>query len=82
MATPSIKTVQSLTGTVVSNKMEKTVVVEVRAHKRHPKYHKAYTVSKRYKAHADEAYEVGDKVEIASIKPMSATKHFRVVKKV
>jgi small subunit ribosomal protein S17 len=82
MASHNTPTIQSLTGTVVSNKMEKTVVVEVRSHKRHPKYHKAYTVSKRYKAHAEELYEVGDKVEIVSTKPISGSKRFKVVKKV
>ncbi len=75
---------QLLTGAVVSTKMTKTVVVEVKTRKRHPKYHKAYTVTKRYKAHTENEkdFVVGDRVEIASVRPMSAEKRFRVVKKV
>ncbi len=77
------KSTQILTGTVVSTKMAKTVVVEVRAHKRHEKYHKSYTVSKRVKAHVEAGeYEVGDKVEIAAVRPISKDKRFKVVKKV
>jgi small subunit ribosomal protein S17 len=74
---------QQIIGTVVSDKMEKTVVVLVSHRKRHPKYHKSYTVTKRYKAH-DEAneYHTGDKVVIESIKPMSKNKTFKVIKKV
>jgi small subunit ribosomal protein S17 len=77
------KIIQPLTGTVVSDKMDKTVVVEVRTHKRHAKYHKSYTVVKRYKAHDEQnAYAVGDKVVIASTRPISKDKRFTVVKKV
>lgn len=77
------KLIQPLTGIVVSDKMDKTVVVEVRTRKRHPKYHKAYTVTKRYKAHSTEnVYRAGDQVVIESVKPMSRDKRFIVVKKV
>lgn len=77
------KLIQPLTGIVVSDKMDKTVVVEVRTRKRHPKYHKAYTVTKRYKAHsAENVYRAGDQVVIESVKPMSRDKRFIVVKKV
>ncbi len=74
---------QQITGLVVSDKMDKTVVVLVSVKKRHPKYHKSYTVSSRYKAH-DEANEfhTGDKVVIESIRPMSKEKKFKVLKKV
>ncbi len=73
---------QQLTGTVVSNKMDKTVVVKVDIRKRHPKYHKSYTKSYKYKAHDEEnAYEIGDKVVIESTKPLSRDKNFTVVKK-
>jgi small subunit ribosomal protein S17 len=74
---------QQITGLVVSDKMDKTVVVEVHERKRHPKYHKSYTVTKKYKAH-DEAneYHLGDKVVIESIRPMSKEKKFKVLKKV
>ena len=74
---------QQITGTVVSNKMDKTVVVKVDIHKRHPKYHKAYTISKRFKAHDEgNQYQIGDKVVIEAIRPMSKDKKFKVLKKV
>lgn len=74
---------QLITGTVVSDKMDKTVVVKVDTRKRHPKYHKSYTVSTRYKAH-DEAneYHKGDKVVIESTRPVSRDKQFKVLKKI
>lgn len=70
-------------GTVVSDKMDKTVVVKVDMVKRHAKYKKTYKVFKKFKAH-DEANEfhVGDKVEIEETKPMSKEKRFKVVRKV
>jgi small subunit ribosomal protein S17 len=74
---------QQITGEVVSNKMDKTVVVEVHIRKRHPKYHKSYTITKRYKAHDENnECEIGDKVVIESIRPMSKEKKFKVLKKV
>lgn len=68
-----------LRGVVVSDKMDKTVVVKVDRYVKHPKYQKYYTVSKKYKAH-DEANEkkIGDKVEIVETKPISKDKTFRV----
>lgn len=76
-------TKQQMTGTVVSNKMDKTVVVKVDVIKRHPKYLKSYTKSYRYKAHdEDNSCEIGDKVVIEATRPMSRDKHFSVLKKV
>ena len=68
-------------GTVVSDKMDKTIVVEVSTSKRHPLYAKRVKYSKRYKAH-DELNEahLGDKVDIMETRKLSATKHFRLVK--
>jgi small subunit ribosomal protein S17 len=82
-STPKTHKRQQLTGTVVSDKMQKTVVVKIDIHKRHPKYKKSYTVSRRFKAH-DEAneYKVGDKVVIESIRPMSKDKKFKVLSKI
>lgn len=78
--TTSVK--QQMTGTVISNKMDKTVVVKVDLIKRHPKYHKSYTKSYRYKAHdADNSCEIGDKVVIESTRPLSKDKKFIVIKK-
>ena len=74
---------QQLTGLIVSDKMMKTVVVKVDIRKRHPKYKKAYTISKRFKAHDENGeYHTGDKVVIESIRPMSKEKKFKVIKKV
>ena len=76
-------TKQQMTGTVVSNKMDKTVVVKVDVVKRHPKYHKSYTKSYRYKAHDEEnSCEIGDKVVIQATRPMSRDKFFSILKKV
>jgi len=74
---------QNITGTVVSDKMDKTVVIEVSVKKRHPKYKKAYTVTKRFKAHDEKnEYHVGDKVVIESTRPISKDKKFKVISKV
>jgi small subunit ribosomal protein S17 len=68
-----------LVGKVVSNKMQKTVVVEVERTRRHPLYGKVVRVHKNYKAH-DENNEclVGDQVIIAESRPYSKDKHYRV----
>lgn len=72
-----------MTGVVVSDKMDKTVVVKVDMKKRHAKYKKTYTVSKKFKAH-DEAneYHTGDRVVIESTRPISKDKKFKVIKKI
>lgn len=78
---PSTKK-QQLIGTVVSDKMSKTVVVKVDMRKRHAKYKKSYTVSKKFKAHDENnEYHTGDKVVIESIRPMSKEKRFKVISK-
>lgn len=66
-------------GTVVSDKMQKTVVVEVQSRGRHPLYKKIVRHSRRFKAH-DEAGEahMGDKVLIAETRPLSKDKRWRV----
>lgn len=72
-----------LRGEVVSDKMQKTVVVSVSRFIKHPKYGKYYKINKKYKAHTkDGVYKVGDVVEILETKPMSKDKHFIVVGKV
>ncbi len=70
-----------LRGTVVSDKMDKTITVLVETNKNHPLYGKRVKYSKKYKAH-DELNEAkqGDVVEIMETRPLSATKHFRLVK--
>jgi len=70
-----------LKGVVVSDKMDKTVVVSVSRLIKHPLYGKFYKVSKKYKAHDEgNKYKVGDEVEIVETKPISKDKHFRVTK--
>ncbi|MEK7617650.1 MAG: 30S ribosomal protein S17 [Patescibacteria group bacterium] len=74
---------QQMIGTVISDKMVKTVVVKVDVKKRHPKYHKSYTVSRKFKAHDEnQEYHTGDRVIIESIRPMSKEKKFKVIGKV
>jgi small subunit ribosomal protein S17 len=66
-----------LKGVVVSDKMDKTVVVEVTRFIEHKKYGKRIKKTKNYKAHdADNLKKVGDVVEIEETKPMSKDKHF------
>lgn len=68
-------------GIVVSNKMDKTIVVAVEEDKRHPIYGKVFTQTKKFKAH-DEKNEcgIGDKVEIAETRPLSKDKYFRLLR--
>lgn len=70
----------SLQGVVVSDKMEKTIVVEVETHKRHAKYQKRVKYSNKYYAHDEKGIaKVGDTVTIMACRPLSATKRFRLV---
>jgi len=72
---------KKLKGTVISDKMQKTVVVRVERIKAHPKYKKRYKISKNYKAHDEkQAYKIGDKVVIEECRPISKDKSWRVVK--
>jgi len=67
-------------GTVVSNKMEKTVVVSVTRVVRHPKYNKVIKLHKKYYAHHEgEPLNIGDEVTISESRPLSKTKRWRVV---
>ena len=70
-------------GTVVSDKMDKTITVMVETKKTHPLYGKRVKYSKKFKAH-DENNEarIGDKVVIMETRPLSATKRCRVVESV
>lgn len=72
---------RTLVGKVVSNKMDKTVVVEVERRVKHPLYGKIIVRSNKYKAH-DEAnqYNEGDTVEIAEGRPISRSKSWSVVR--
>jgi small subunit ribosomal protein S17 len=72
---------RTLIGKVVSNKMDKTVVVLVERRVKHPIYGKIVMRSNKYKAH-DESnqYNEGDTVEIAESRPLSRTKAWSVVR--
>jgi small subunit ribosomal protein S17 len=66
-------------GYVVSDKMDKTVVVEVEDRVKHPKYGKVIRRTRKYKAHdAENACGVGDLVRLMETRPLSATKRWRV----
>jgi small subunit ribosomal protein S17 len=69
-----------LEGLVVSDKMDKTIVVEVEDRVKHPRYGKVMRRTSRVKAH-DEANDcgMGDRVQIMETRPLSATKRWRVV---
>ncbi|MDX1664277.1 MAG: 30S ribosomal protein S17 [Candidatus Promineifilaceae bacterium] len=69
-----------LTGTVTSDKMDKTIVVEVTTTKRHPLYEKVVRQKKKYKAHDEEnTARTGDLVEIIESKPYSRHKRWALV---
>ena len=74
---------RQLTGKIISDKMQNTVVVEVERIKEHPKYKRRYKISKKYKAHAEtNEYKVGDKVIIEECRPLSKEKKWRIIKKI
>ena len=69
------------TGMVISNKMNKTVVVRVQSSFRHPLYGKVIRRAKQFKVHDPEnKCRIGDKVEIVETRPLSKDKRWRVVK--
>jgi small subunit ribosomal protein S17 len=66
-------------GTVVSDKMHKTVVVQVERRYAHPLYGKQVTRTKKYHAHDENnEYHIGDVVRITETRPLSKTKRWRV----
>ncbi|HMN61091.1 MAG TPA: 30S ribosomal protein S17 [Anaerolinea sp.] len=75
-----MNTRRRLTGSVTSNKMTKTVVVEITRTYLHPLYRKVVHSSKRVHAHDELACEVGDVVEIVESRPLSAQKRWVVEK--
>ncbi len=69
-----------IVGTVVSDKMDKTITVLVETKKKHPLYGKRVKYSKKYKAHDEEQVaKMGDTVKIMATRPLSATKRFRLI---
>ncbi len=70
-------------GFVVSDKMDRSVIVEVRRTVQHPLYKKLMRKRKRFMAHdAENAYKTGDKVRIVETRPLSKRKRWRVQEKV
>jgi len=67
-----------MTGVVTSNKMTKTVVVEITRVFRHPLYRKVVHTSKRVKAHDEIGCQIGDQVLIVESRPLSRDKHWVV----
>ncbi len=66
-------------GDVISDKMDKTVVVNVVSRKKHPIYEKIISVKKSYYAHDEEnSCKTGDRVKIMETRPLSKTKRWRV----
>lgn len=66
-------------GYVVSDRMDKAVVVAVETLRQHPVYKKAIKQSKKYKAHdEDNACRIGDKVKIVETRPLSKDKRWRI----
>ena len=69
-----------LKGVVISDKMDKTIVVAVESTKTHPIYKRRYMTVKKYKAHDPEKkYKIGDKVEIQECHPISKEKKWIVL---
>ncbi len=73
---------KSLKGVVVSDKMDKTVVVAVTRFVKHPKYQKFLKITKKFKAHDEgNVHKTGETVHIVETRPLSKDKHFSVVSK-
>lgn len=70
---------RSIKGVVVSDKMDKTVIVQTDTYKQHPKYKKRYKITKKYFAHnLGNKAKTGDNVVIEEIRPMSRNKRWTV----
>ncbi len=73
-----MNTRRRMTGVVTSNKMTKTVVVEIGRTFRHPLYRKVVHLSKRVKAHDELGCQIGDQVQIVESRPLSRDKRWVV----
>lgn len=77
------KTIKKLVGLVVSDKMNKTVVVKITRKRAHPMYGKIFEVSRKIQAHDEkDEYKNGDMVEISETRPYSKNKSWQVIRKV
>jgi len=67
-------------GTIIKNSMDKTIVVAVESHQKHPLYKKILKRIKKYKVHdPDQSGKIGDVVRISETRPLSKTKRWRLV---
>lgn len=83
MTTGTEKRIRKFEGVVVSDKMDKTVVVKIDRLEKNEKYQKYFRISSRFKAHDEKnEYKVGDKVIIAETRPLSKEKRWVVVGKI
>lgn len=71
---------KQLLGTVISTKMSKSAVVYVETSFAHPLYTKLVKRSKKYLVHNELSAQLGDKVVIQETRPLSASKHFTIIK--
>ena len=72
---------RTITGTVVSDKADKTIVINVTTRQTHPLYKKQYTVNTKYMAHDDKNQaKAGDVVIISETRPISRRKNFSLIK--
>ena len=75
-----VKKIKTLTGTVVSDKMNKTAVVLLEKKVKHPKYGKYVKKSTKYKVHdQDNICKIGDVVTITEVRPISKNKSWKLV---
>jgi small subunit ribosomal protein S17 len=71
---------KKFSGVVSSDKMDKTIVVKVESVKKHPKYGKRFTVSRKFKVHDEKnQYKEGDEVTFIECRPLSKEKRWRVI---
>lgn len=83
MTTGTEKRIRKFEGTVVSDKMDKTIVVKVDRLEKNEKYQKYFRISHRFKAHDENnEYKVGDKVVISETRPLSKEKRWAVIGKI
>ena len=76
-----MSTLKLQSGIVVSNKMDKSIVVKIERKVKHPLYKKTIKRSKKYIAHDEQnECQVGDLVQIAECRPLSRRKHYRLFK--
>jgi len=71
---------KTLTGSVISNKMNKTAVVLVTTKWQHPLYKKTIKRTKKYHVHDEQGAKIGETVTIAPARPISKTKRWKIIK--